>query len=147
LWWIYQGKDETKLKPIKYTTWISETRRPWGGTVVPMDTAWSCQNSAQYDRLWQVSRFEMGFVFEVEARPKGVALALVMHYDGCMKGLWMYGMEGKSKLWFTNSKIKLANSLCSLETVCSNKALDRTKFNVWIQKTPPNSSLGLLNYD
>jgi len=54
---------------------------------VPMDTAWSCQNSAKYDRLWQDSRFEMGFVFEVEARLKGVALASVMHPDGCMKGL------------------------------------------------------------
>ena len=54
---------------------------------MPMDTAWPCQNSAQYDRLWHVSRFEMGCVFEVEARLKGVAFALVMHYDGCMKGL------------------------------------------------------------
>jgi len=55
LWWICQGKDEANLKPTNYMTWISETRRPWGGTVVSMDMAWPCQNSTKYDWLWQDS--------------------------------------------------------------------------------------------
>ena len=56
-----------------------------GGKVVLHCMGWLCHFAAMHAKLGEISWFEMGFLFWMKAKPKGIALALVKHGNGCKK--------------------------------------------------------------
>ena len=53
---------------------------------MPISTVWPCQLAGMLVKPSGVSRFEMGLVFGLQAKSKGIPLALVKHENGCKKG-------------------------------------------------------------
>ena len=75
---------------------------------------WPCQLAAIHAYLSVVSRFEMSFVFELQAKPKGIPLALDKHGNGCKKGCGYVEWKEESKLGITNSKLSYQTHFNSL---------------------------------